>query len=277
MIDRSGVIGSHARMGTAVVAALLGGSLTAATLLAIARPGYASALAFLPALAFAWAAHRAYRRSLEQGLERMDAVVGAHNSALEALSVAIDAKDPLTQGHVRKVQAYALELARRMRVPARELHALRTASLLHDIGKLAIPDHLLNKPGRLTDIEFQKVKAHPAIAAEILASVEFPYPVLPIIRHHHERHDGSGYPDGLRGDEIPVTASILQLADVYDALTTDRPYRKASPWQEALQIMDDEAKLGWWDRNLFDNFREMVREGRADVAAAAQKAGRAAR
>src|SRR5258706_15610455 len=204
MNEKRGVTRLYGPVGVVAVAALLGGAVTAAAILVIVRPGYGSALAFLPALAIAWSAYRLQRRGVELGLERMDTLMQVHYSTLEALSVAIDAKDPLTQGHVRKVQAYALELARRMKVPAREMHALRTAALLHDIGKLAIPDHLLNKPGRLSDIEFQKVKAHPAIGAEILARVEFPYPVLPIIRHHHERWDGSGYPDGLKEARIPL-------------------------------------------------------------------------
>jgi len=145
---------------------------------------------------------------------------------------------------------------------------------VHDIGKVVVPDAILLKEGPLSPEETEVMRKHPVVGERICAPLRTFHVVLPIIRHHHERHDGSGYPDGLRGDEIPLTAAILQLADVYDALTTDRPYRKASTSQVALQIMDEEATLGWWDRNLFDDFRSMIGDGHS--VGEPKKLGRAA-
>lgn len=139
--------------------------------------------------------------------------------------------------------------------------ALRRAGVVHDVGKVVVPDAILLKPGPLSAEEMEVVKRHPVVGEKICAPLKIFRPVLPIIRHHHERYDGSGYPDHLRSAEIPLTARVLQLADVYDALTTDRPYRKADKPAVALGIMDDEAKRGWWDRDLLDAFREMIRNG----------------
>jgi putative two-component system response regulator len=135
-----------------------------------------------------------------------------------------------------------------------------------------VPDAILLKPGELSADETEIMRKHPVVGERICAPLRTFSRVLPIIRHHHERHDGSGYPDGLRGDDIPLTAAILQLADVYDALTTDRPYRQASTPEVALQIMDEEAMRGWWNRNLFDDFRAMISNGHS----APKKMGRAA-
>ena len=137
-------------------------------------------------------------------------------------------------------QAYAIGLARALGV--REdatLHAVEAASLLHDMGKLAIPEHILNKPGRLTPSEFEKMKLHAAIGADILSAIHFPYPVMPIVRHHHENWDGTGYPDGLSGTDIPIGARILSVVDCFDALTSDRPYRPALSDDEAIKILLD--------------------------------------
>ncbi len=160
-----------------------------------------------------------------------------HILTIEALSLAIDARDPHARGHVRRVKAFALELARRMGMPAAELEALGTAALLHDIGKLAVPDHLLHKAGKLTEREMQKIRLHASVGADILAGVDFPGPVLPIIRHHHERWDGSGYPDGLQGEAIPPGARILAVADALEALTSDRAYRVRRSPEEACTLI----------------------------------------
>lgn len=187
-------------------------------------------------------------------------------SVLDTLAQSIEARDPYTSGHCERLAEMSARLGGRLGLPDDDLLALRRAGIVHDIGKVVVPDAILLKPGPLTPAEIEVMRKHPVVGERICAPLRTFGRVLPIIRHHHERHDGSGYPDGLRGDEIPLTAAILQLADVYDALTTDRPYRKASPWEEALQIMDDEAKLGWWNRTLFDNFRAMIAESHADVA-----------
>ena len=178
---------------------------------------------------------------------------------LETLALSIEARDPYTRGHCDRLAEMSVGLAKRLGLPAEELKALRQGGAVHDVGKVVVPDAILLKPGALTSEEMALVKKHPEAGERICAPLKTFRLVLPIIRHHHEKYDGSGYPDALRGEDIPLTARILQLADVYDALTTDRVYRKATPPEEGLAIMDREARLGWWDRSLFDEFRSMIR------------------
>jgi putative nucleotidyltransferase with HDIG domain len=159
-------------------------------------------------------------------------------STIETLAMAIDAKDQITHGHIRRVQHYAVELAKRVGVTDQaQISAIEAASLLHDMGKLAVPEYILNKPGALTPAEFEKMKLHASVGADILGAIEFPYPVVPIVRHHHENWDGTGYPDGLSGTQIPIGARILSVVDCFDALTSDRPYRPKLPDNEALNIL----------------------------------------
>jgi putative nucleotidyltransferase with HDIG domain len=161
-------------------------------------------------------------------------------STVETLATAIDAKDEVTHDHVRRVQQGTLGLARELGVTDEDtLKGLEAAALLHDTGKIAVPEHILNKPGKLTATEFEKMKRHAPIGAEILSSIEFPYPVVPIVRHHHENWDGTGYPDGLKGADIPLGARILSVVDCFDALTSDRPYRQRMTEQDALKIIVD--------------------------------------
>jgi putative two-component system response regulator len=180
---------------------------------------------------------------------------------LFSLALSIEARDPYTSGHCERLAEMSARLGEKLGLPEEDIRALRRAGIVHDIGKVVVPDAILLKPGPLSADETVTMRKHPVVGERICAPLRTFRLVLPIIRHHHERHDGSGYPDRLRGDEIPLTAAILQLADVYDALTTDRPYRKASPPHFALQIMDEEATRGWWDRNLFDTFRDMIWNG----------------
>ena len=159
-------------------------------------------------------------------------------STIETLAMAIDAKDQVTHGHIRRVQRYAVGLARALGISDdRQLRAIEAAALLHDMGKLAIPEFILNKPGKLTTSEFAVMKTHAALGADILSSIEFPYPVVPIVRYHHENWDGSGYPEGIRGADIPIGARILSVVDCYDALTSDRPYRPAMTADQAIEIL----------------------------------------
>ena len=159
-------------------------------------------------------------------------------STIETLAMAIDAKDQVTHGHIRRVQRYAVGLARALGISDdRQLRAIEAAALLHDMGKLAIPEFILNKPGQLTTSEFAVMKTHAALGADILSSIEFPYPVVPIVRYHHENWDGSGYPEGIRGADIPIGARILSVVDCYDALTSDRPYRPAMTAEQAIEIL----------------------------------------
>jgi putative nucleotidyltransferase with HDIG domain len=175
-------------------------------------------------------------------------------AAIEALAQAVDAKDQVTHDHVRRVQTRCVELARALGVDDEgELQAIKAASLLHDVGKLAIPEHILNKPGRLTPAEYEIMKRHAPIGADILSVIDFPYPVAPIVRHHHENWDGTGYPDGLAGDAIPVGARILSIVDCFDALTSDRPYRPRMDDEAALRVIA-ERKGTMYDPRVVDAF-----------------------
>ena len=175
-------------------------------------------------------------------------------AAIEALAQAVDAKDQVTHDHVRRVQDESVRLAHALQVEDEgEIQAIKAASLLHDVGKLAIPEHILNKPGRLTPAEYDIMKRHAAIGADILSVIGFPYAVTPIVRHHHENWDGTGYPDGLTGDAIPVGARILAVVDCFDALTSDRPYRPALSDADALQIVADRRGT-MYDPRVVDMF-----------------------
>ena len=179
-------------------------------------------------------------------------------STIQALSSAIDAKDGVTSSHIRRVQTYSVALAKALGVSgADELKAIEAAALLHDTGKLAVPEHILNKPGKLTAAEFEAMKLHVDVGADILSSIEFPYPVVPIVRAHHENWDGTGYPRGLRGEDIPVGARILSVVDCYDALTSDRPYRPAMTQEQALAIVL-ERRGSMYDPRVVDTFVEML-------------------
>lgn len=175
-------------------------------------------------------------------------------STIETLAMAVDAKDQVTHGHIRRVQRYAVGLADALGVrDDNQIRAIEAAALLHDMGKLAIPEYILNKPGKLTESEFEKMKLHAGIGADILSAVEFPYPVVPIVRHHHENWDGTGYPDSVRGTDIPLGARILSVVDCFDALTSDRPYRPALSDEEALKIIMA-RRAGMYDPLVVDTF-----------------------
>lgn len=165
-----------------------------------------------------------------------------HLRTIEALAMAIEAKDRETHRHLFRVRVYVSEIGKLMGLDDQLMQALLTASFLHDIGKLAVPEYIINKPGKLTKEEFEKIKIHPVVGADILERVQFPYPVVPIVRAHHEAWDGSGYPEGLKGEEIPIGARILSVVDCFDALASERPYRKALPIDEAMAFI--KAKSG---------------------------------
>ena len=175
---------------------------------------------------------------LEDAQAHSDKMNGLYLSTIETLATAIDAKDDVTHGHIRRVQGAAVALTRELGLTDPHLlKAVEAAALLHDTGKIAVPEHILNKPGPLTPAEFEKMKLHAPIGAEILSAIDFPYPVVPIVRHHHENWDGTGYPDGLKGDDIPIGARILSVVDCFDALTSDRPYRQRMTDEAALEIL----------------------------------------
>jgi len=211
--------------------------------------------------------HFAYRNAtgrVAEQLNHLAEVNRLHLSTIEALAHAINAKDGVTHDHIRRVQTRAVKLAGRLGVDNEpEIRAIEAAALLHDIGKLAIPEHILNKPGKLTTAEFERMKTHARIGAEILSEVDFPYPVVPIVRHHHENWDGTGYPNGLSGSDIPLGARILAVVDCYDALTSDRPYRRALSIGETFEII--EARRGtMYDPTIVDAFRELCASSPAE-------------
>jgi putative nucleotidyltransferase with HDIG domain len=180
-------------------------------------------------------------------------------STIETLAMAIDAKDQVTHGHIRRVQEYSVALAQQMGVDDTSLiKAIEAASLLHDMGKLAVPETILNKPGKLTNAEFQVMQTHSGAGADILAAIQFPYPVVPIVRHHHESWDGSGYPDHLSGTDIPIGARILSVVDCFDALTSDRPYRGRLSECDAIAVLQ-ERRGTMYDPLVVDVFVGMRR------------------
>jgi putative two-component system response regulator len=180
-------------------------------------------------------------------------------AVLFSLALTIEAKDPYTEGHCDRLSKYSVALGERLGLSEDLRLALRRGGLIHDIGKLAVPEHILLKPGPLTPEERKIMEQHTVIGERICAPLRSFRNVLPIIRHHHEKQDGSGYPDGLKGAEVPLTARILQITDIYDALTTDRPYRKALPSEKAFAIIREEVKRGWWDGAILDEFEAAVR------------------
>jgi putative two-component system response regulator len=179
-------------------------------------------------------------------------------TVLFSLALSIEAKDPYTEGHCDRLSRYSVALGQKLGLSEELQVALRRGGLVHDIGKLAVPEHILLKPGPLTPEERKIMEQHTITGERICSPLRSFRHVLPIIRHHHEKLNGSGYPDGLKGDQIPLTARILQVTDIYDALTTDRPYRKALQPERAFAIMRDEVERGWWDGGILDEFETMV-------------------
>jgi len=192
-------------------------------------------------------------------------------TVLFSMALSIEAKDPFTGGHCERLSKYAVALGERLRLPEDLRMALRRAGFVHDVGKIAVPERILTKPGPLTDEEWKIMREHPAIGERICSPLNSFRLALPAIRHHHEKLDGSGYPDGLRGEQIPLVARVLQIVDVYDALTTKRPYRDALPPDKAFATMWDEARRGWIDGSLLNEF-EAVILGATSVEPAKSKA-----
>ncbi|HVF91233.1 MAG TPA: HD domain-containing phosphohydrolase [Blastocatellia bacterium] len=207
--------------------------------LAIKNYGLMPLLAAGPVVAVIFATCYFYFKQSEERAKSTERIGKLHLATVEALATAIDAKDTITHDHVYRVQVYACGLGRYFGLNEAEIEALKAGALLHDVGKIAVPDYILNKPGKLTAAEFEKMKIHTIVGAQILERVGFPYPVVPIVRHHHERWDGRGYPDGLRGEQIPMTARILTVTDCFDAVREDRQYRKGMTREEACQLLRD--------------------------------------
>jgi len=203
--------------------------------------GWQASFLVLPIMYWIYRSYRLYLGRLEDEKRHVEEMAALHLRTIEALALAIEAKDHTTHDHLQRVRVYAVEIGKELELNEGEVEALRAAALLHDIGKLAVPEHIISKPGRLTPEEFEKMKIHPVVGAEILKHVGFPYPVVPIVRGHHEKWNGSGYPDGLKGNEIPIGARILTAVDCLDALATDRQYRRALPLDQAMEYVASAA------------------------------------
>ena len=233
------------------------------------RIHWETSLLVLPAVYVVYRSYRLYLAKLDDEKRHVEEVANLHMRTIEALALAIEAKDHTTHEHLQRVRVYAVEMAKKLNLSADECEAVQAAALLHDIGKLAVPEHIISKPGRLSPEEFEKIKIHPLVGAEILERVHFPYPVVPIVRAHHEKWDGSGYPFGLKGEEIPIGARILSAVDYLDALASDRQYRKAMSMEDVLQSLREQSGLAFDPRIvevLCDNCVEM--EARVTAQAA---------
>jgi putative nucleotidyltransferase with HDIG domain len=203
--------------------------------------GWELSVLVLPAMYAIYYSYRLYIGKWEEKNQHLEEMARIHLRTVEALALAIEAKDHTTGAHLARVRIYALELGKDLGITEGEMTALKAAAVLHDIGKLAVPEHIISKPGKLTPEEFEKMKVHPVVGAEILEQVHFPYPVAPIVRSHHEKWDGTGYPDGLSGEAIPIGSRILAAVDCLDALASDRQYRKALPLDEAMGRVEADA------------------------------------
>ncbi|MDE3197241.1 MAG: diguanylate cyclase, partial [Acidobacteriota bacterium] len=207
--------------------------------------GWQVAILALPGVYLMYGAYHFYLRRLQAEKSHAVDIAALHLRTIEALAMAIDAKDQTTHDHLQRVKVYASEIARELKLSRLEMEALEAAAMLHDIGKLAVPEHIVSKPGKLTPEEFEKMKIHPIVGAEILERAQFPYPVVPIVRSHHEKWDGTGYPDGLRGESIPVGARILAVVDCLDALASDRQYRKRIPLDDAMNVIASQSGISF--------------------------------
>lgn len=219
----------------------------------------------LPTVIFAHIAYKIHLHRLAQKTKEIGEASRIHLATVEALATAIDARDQVGIGHVRRTQIYAVGIGKLLGLSDGELNALNTGALLHDIGKLAVPDHILNKPGRLTPAEMEKIKIHASVGASILEKVDFPYPVISTVKYHHEMWDGSGYPNGLIKEEIPLTARILAVADAFDTLRGARPYRPAIPREEARRFMLNGAGTQF-DPKVVDVFLRNLRHFETEIA-----------
>lgn len=233
----------------------------------LSRYSPAYILAIAPVIAASLATCRFYFDRMEAASNSLDEVSRLYLNTVEVMATAIDAKDQVTPDHVRRVQIYAEGLGRFFDLKEVEIEALRAGALLHDVGKLAVPDHILNKPGKLTPSEFEKMKIHTVVGAQLLARIGVPYPVVPIVRYHHERWDGKGYPEGLCRDEIPLGARILSVVDCFDTSQEDRPYRRGLTRDEACQMLKDGSGRQF-DPQVVEAFLKYLPEFERQIAAA---------
>ena len=239
---------------------------TAIIYLAVTHLGWAYVVLGVPILAATFWTYKIYFERVNAKTREAEELSRLHLATVEALATAIDAKDQTTHFHVRRVQIYAAGLGKLLGLSDAEIAALNSGALLHDVGKLAVPDHILNKPGTLTPAEFEKTKIHTIVGAEILGRVNFPYPVLPIVRHHHERWDGKGYPDGLKEEEIPITARIMSVIDCFDSVREDRPFRTGMSRKDAIELLRGDAGTQF-DPRIVDLFIQHLPRFETEIAA----------
>lgn len=232
----------------------------------ITKFGFLYVLLSIPVIAVTYATYKIYFERVNEKTREASEMSRIHLATVEALATAIDAKDQTTHCHVRRVQVFAAGMGKVFGLSDGDIQALRAGALLHDIGKLAVPDHILNKPGRLTVAEFEKMKVHTTVGAEILSRVDFPYPVVPIVRHHHEQWNGLGYPDGLKGEEIPITARILSVVDCFDSVREDRPFRPGMSRDEASTLLLRGAGVTF-DPTVVDKFLANLQRFEDEIAA----------
>jgi diguanylate cyclase (GGDEF)-like protein/putative nucleotidyltransferase with HDIG domain len=247
---------------------LVGGVLAGATHTLSIYWGWPALLMAGPPLYLLYRSYTLYLGKIEEQQKHIIEMSRLHLRTIETLALAIEAKDDTTAAHLRRVQIYASGIAKELQLPPSEIMALEAAALLHDVGKLAVPEYIISKPGKLTEEEFEKMKVHPLVGAEILERVEFPYPVAPIVRSHHEKFDGTGYPDGLVGEQIPIGARILSAVDCLDALASPRQYREAIPLEEAMRIVAQESGKSYDPKIvaiLQRRFRELELKAKAEA------------
>src|SRR5437773_2998592 len=242
----------------------------------ISHGGYWMASLAAAPLYLTYRTYKVYMGRIQDQQRHVAQVSDLHLATIEALALAIDAKDQTAQSHIRRVQVYAAGLARALGMPDNEIQGVKTAALLHDIGKLAVPEHILSKPGPLTQEEFQKIRIHPQVGAEIISGVPFPYPVAPLILSHHERWDGKGYPGGLKAEEIPLGARILSVGDYFDALMSERPYHKAMSFDAAIGLLRQESGKAL-DPTIVQRFIDMYAALAAEAEASQEPARRLTR
>ena len=231
--------------------------------------GWLSIISGVPALLLIYFSYEQYNKKVEEKIRKIEEMNGLNLAAVRSLALAIDVRSGATAGHAERVKIYVRGLARLFNLSELETQALEAGAMLRDVGMLAVPDHILTKPGQLTPAEFEKMKMHATVGAEILSQVNFPYPVVPIVRHHHERWDGEGYPDGLKGEEIPLTARILSVADCFDAARENRHHRNAMSLERAVSWLR-ESSGKHFDPAIAETFIKHLPEFEAEIVSRIQ-------
>lgn len=228
--------------------------------------GWVSVLSGVPALLLIYFSYQQYNKKVEEKIRKIEEMNALNLGAVRSLALAIDVRSGATTGHAERVKIYVRGLARLFNLSELDTQALEAGAMLRDVGMLAVPDHILTKPGKLTTAEFEKMKIHTVVGAEILSEVKFPYEVVPIVRHHHEQWDGEGYPDALRGEDIPLTARILAVADCFDAARENRHHRKAKTLEEAVAWLRENAGKQF-DPQIVESFIAHLPEFESEIAA----------